>query len=486
MSLPPAIVWLRQDLRLTDNPALFAAAERGPILALYILDDGTEGTRPIGGASRWWLGASLAGLQRDFRQLGVTLALRRGRVDDVIRAVIAETGAREIHWNRCYEPGAIARDTKLKAALKDAGLTVITHNSASLAEPWTVATGSGGPYRVFTPFWRALCQRDLPGPVLPAPPHMIGAAGIQSESLDDLGLYPTRSDWSAGLVAEWIPGEAGASARLERFLSSALDVYDDQRNRPDRPGTSMLSPYLHFGEISPRQIWHEVAEAGRRKPALERHATSLLRELGWREFSIHLMYHFPTLPELELRQDFRDFPWLEDAAGLKAWQNGQTGYPIVDAGMRQLWQTGWMHNRVRMIVASFLVKDLLLNWREGEAWFWDTLVDADLANNAASWQWVAGSGADAAPYFRVMNPVLQGEKFDPAGDYVRRYVPEVAALPDRYIHQPWTAPAEILRKAGVSLGQTYPEPIIDHAFARRRALDRFAELRRDHGAEDRP
>jgi deoxyribodipyrimidine photo-lyase len=467
MSRSPLLVWFRQDLRLADNPALReAVASAAPIIPVYILDDETPGTWKPGGASRWWLHHSLTSLARDLEACGARLILRRGKAEKVLDALLAETGASGVYWNRCYEPFAIARDKKLKADLEAKGLAARSFNASLLFEPLTVLSKSGTPFRVFTPFWKACLAADAPALPTPAPKKLEApSAWPKSDALASWQLLPTKPDWAGGFDV-WSPGEAGGQKRLARFVDEALDRYADQRDRPDVEATSRLSPHLHFGEISPRQCFH----AGARSAKFQ-------AELGWREFSYHLLFSQPDLPEESLRADFRDFPWYEDAAMLRTWKKGRTGYPIVDAGMRELWQTGWMHNRVRMIAASFLVKHLLQPWRAGEDWFWDTLVDADLASNAASWQWVAGCGADAAPYFRIFSPILQGAKFDPEGKYVRRFVPELATLPTQYLFAPWEAPADVLKRAGVELGVTYPKPIVDHADARARALAAFQSLK---------
>ncbi len=479
-----ALVWFRQDLRLADNPALCAAAASGrPVVALYVLDD----TLPwsMGGASRWWLHHSLNALDAELRrQYGFGLTLRRGRAETILPAIVEEIGAEAVHWNRCYEPAAIARDTAIKAALKAIGVDAASHNAALLYEPWTVQTQGGSWFKVYSPFWRACRALGDPPTPLPVPKQMTGVSGIASDKLETWGLLPSKPDWAGGMRDNWVPGSLGAETLLTTFLGHALNGYAEQRDRPDMTGTSRLSPHLHFGEIGPRQVWHAVQLAMQSgKASIAKHGEKYLSELGWREFSHHLLYHFPALPQQNFRADFDDFPWDHDEAALKRWQRGQTGYPIVDAGMRELWHTGWMHNRVRMVVASFLVKHLRQHWHQGEAWFWDTLVDADLANNAASWQWVAGSGADAAPYFRIFNPILQGERFDPEGDYVRRWVPELLALPARFIHKPWEAPALVLREAGVTLGATYPMPMVEHDKARALALAAFSALRGQAGAE---
>jgi deoxyribodipyrimidine photo-lyase len=472
----PSLVWFRQDLRLADNPALHAAAAAGPVVGLYVLDDVTPGDWALGGASRWWLNHSLQRLSDELAAKGGVLVLRRGRAADVVPAVASEMNATGVFWNRCYEPYARTRDEHLKTRLKAEGRTAQSFNGTLLFEPWDVATKTGGPYTVFTPFWKACVAKGGIGPVLPAPATLTAPAKVPaSDTLADWGLLPTRPNWSKGFDV-WTPGEAGARQRLEAFLAHGLNGYKELRNRPDLPNVSRLSPHLHWGEISPRQVWH-AAERAREMGAPEPDVAHFLSELGWREFSYHLLYYSPHLPDRNWKPNFNAFPWASNPGFLKAWQQGQTGYPIVDAGLRELWATGWMHNRVRMIVASFLIKDLLIHWKEGEAWFWDTLVDADLASNAASWQWVAGSGADAAPFFRIFNPVGQGEKFDPEGAYVRRWVPELAKLPTAFLHAPWTADKTTLLNAGVILGTTYPRPIVDHAEARNVALAAFEKIK---------
>jgi deoxyribodipyrimidine photo-lyase len=384
-----------------------------------------------------------------------------------------------VFWSRRHEPAIIARDAKLIEALWNDGLTVESFNAALLHEPWTIQNQSGKPFQVFTPFWKHCLTKADPDLPVSAPKKLPGPnSWPKSLGLDELELEP-KINWTEGLRAAWQPGEAGATANLNRFLAKAVDHYTDQRNRPDVTGTSRLSPHLHFGEVSPRQIWHGLARMGSKRglPVEKWRGSQFLAEVGWREFAHHLLYHFPHTPAEPLRPNFKDFPWCKDAAFLEAWQRGRTGYPIVDAGMRELWKTGWMHNRVRMIVASFLVKDLLLPWTDGARWFWDTLVDADLAQNTLGWQWTAGCGADAAPYFRVFNPISQGETFDPKGDYVRRWCPELSKLPDEWLHKPWQASPEILARAGVQLGRTYPDPVVSHAIAREVALEAFAKIK---------
>ncbi len=466
-----ALHWFRNDLRLADNPALAAASEAGPALCLYILDTGPD-RRPIGAASRWWLSRSLHALGEALAAKGGRLVLMRGDPAVLLPRIVAEAGITHVTWNRRYEAAEIALDRKLKEDLSGRGIDVRSFNSHLLNEPWQVTTTTGQPMKVFTPYRRAARQKGEPDAPIPAPtriealplPDSIEALAV---SLPDLGLEPRKPDWAGGLRDAWTPGEAGAAARLDDFIGSGLAGYAEDRDRPDRAATSRLSPHLHFGEIGPRQVWHAL-----------QHARAAGEAAGSeQEFSHHLLFHNPELATRNYDSRFDAFPWRPDETALRRWQRGQTGIPLVDAGMRELWTTGWMHNRVRMVVASFLIKHLLQDWRAGEAWFWDTLVDADAANNAASWQWVAGSGADASPYFRIFNPVTQGETHDPKGSYVRQWVPELAGLSDKDIHQPWKASEKALREAGIRIGETYPAPLVDLAFGRQRALDAFATIR---------
>ena len=476
----PSLLWFRLDLRLADNPALHAAIQRGgAVIPVFIYAPEEEAPWQPGGASLWWLHQSLRALQMDLRATGSALVIRQGPSLAGLRCLLKETGAGAVFWNRRYEPAVIQRDQNIKETLLADGVDVESFNGALLHEPWTIQNQSGKPFRVFTPFWRHCLTKPPPNAPPSAPLRILTPKDIpESLALDALKLEP-RISWAEGLRVAWQPGAVGAKAQLQRFLREAVSNYGEDRNRPDRVGTSRLSPHLHFGEITPRQIWNAVrrhAEASQ-IPETTWRAWQFLTEIGWREFSHHLLYHFPHTPVEPLRADFKRFPWRKDAAWLKAWQKGRTGYPVVDAGMRELWTTGWMHNRVRMIVASFLVKDLLLSWQEGAAWFWDTLVDADLAQNTLGWQWTAGCGADAAPYFRVFNPISQGEKFDPHGDYVRRWCPELKQLPDAWLHKPWQAPSEILARARVELDRTCPRPIVSHAIAREVALEAFSKIR---------
>lgn len=475
------LVWFREDLRLGDNPALQnAAAQGGPVTALYVLDETAKGPRGMGGASRWWLAQSLRALGKDCAAIGLPFAIRRGRSADVVKQAAAEAGAEKVVWNRRYAPAETELDSSIKSGLKRDGFEIESLKARLLHEPWEVTSKSGGPLKVYSPFWRAATARGEPRAPLPRPANGKLTAGkaLDGEAVDDLGLEPTKPNWAGGMAEAWEPGEAGARKALKAFLDDGLKGYADNRDRPDMPATSRMSPYLRFGEVSPFQLWHAVERAKAEGPATPRDVEKFRAELGWREFSYHLLHHFPELATKNFNERFDAFPWAKpNPAHVRAWRKGLTGYPIVDAGMRQLWTTGWMHNRVRMICASFLIKDLMIDWRDGEAWFWDTLVDADPANNAASWQWVAGSGADAAPYFRVFNPSLQGAKFDPKGEYVRAFVPELAKLADKHIHTPWEAPAAALDEAGVDLGKSYPKPIVDHSAARDRALAAFEKIK---------
>lgn len=475
-----SLVWFRKDLRLSDNPALHAALTRGaPVACLFVLDTTSEGALPVGGAAAWWLHHSLQSLRDDIAARGGTLILRRGDPTEIVPETVRAVGADAVFWNRCYEPDAIARDKALKQALKDDGIQAESFNGSLLREPWEVQTKAGGPYGVFTPFWKAECALGDPPAPTAKPDAIPGVPDGGGDILYDWALLPVSPDWAGGLRETWEPGEAGARARLDRFLTEAVASYPDTRNRPDIEGTSRLSPHLAFGELSPREVWHISLDRLRRASGAkaESGVWSFLRELGWRDFNHNLLFHNPRLPAENYNGKFDAFPWREDTAALRAWQKGRTGYPMVDAGMRELWHTGFMHNRVRMVVASFLVKHLLIDWRDGEAWFRDTLVDADLANNVANWQWAAGCGADAAPYFRIFNPIGQGEKFDPDGAYIRHWVPELAEVPDKYLNKPWEAPEAVLAGAGVTLSETYPKPLVDHKSARTRALDAYEDVK---------
>ena len=459
MSDKPAIVWFDLDLRLADNRALCNAVARSrSIIPVFIWAPEEESPWSPGAASRWWLHQSLQRLQTTLAGRGSKLIVRRGPAAETLLALAAESDADSLFWNRRYEPAAIARQLDVQNRLCSAGIAVEASTGNLLFEPGTILNAGGKPFQVFTAFWRACVAMPNPAQPLAAPAKLPAPVNWPASlAIADLGLEP-EIDWAAGLRDTWQPGESGASSLLEDFVDGGIAAYATERDRPDHIGTSRLSPHLHFGEISMRQLWH-----------LTESHESYRRQLIWREFSHQLLFHFPHTPQEPLRPNFRAFPWRVDAKDLRAWTRGMTGYPLVDAGMRELWHTGWMHNRVRMVVASFLVKHLMIPWQEGAAWFWDTLVDADLANNTMGWQWSAGCGADAAPYFRIFNPVIQGEKFDPDGDYVRRWVPELAGVPRKWIHEPWKAPTP---------ASDYPSPIVDHAAARQRALAALAGMNR--------
>jgi deoxyribodipyrimidine photo-lyase len=465
--MQPAILWFRRNLRLRDNAALIAAAESGqPIIPVYI-----SNAQDAGGASRWWLHHSLAALDSSLRSMGSSLTVMSGEPDAALAELVEQTGATGIYFARRYEPHSIRDEEAIEASFADK-IDVCGFGDSLLNDPDTVLTQGQTPFRVYTPYWRAACRLGEPAPPQSAPRQIRFAKhSVPSLDLDALKLLPSTPDWAGGLRADWQPGEAGALQRCDDIADAALN-YAEHRDRPDLDSTSRLSAHLHFGEVSIREAWHAIRGAEARNRS-SRGAEALLRQLYWRDFSAYLLYHFPQLPHTPLRPEFEHFPWLDDATLLRAWQQGRTGFPIVDAGMRQLWQTGWMHNRVRMIAASFLIKDLMIPWQRGADWFLDTLVDADLANNSASWQWVAGCGTDAAPYFRIFNPTLQGKKFDPDGRYVRRWVPELAQLPAKLVHEPWNATQDAQETFACMINRDYPEPIVDHAAARARALEAY-------------
>lgn len=470
----PTLLWLRRDLRLRDNPALGAtAAAGGPVIPVFIDDE-----PKLGGAARWWRGRSLDALDRSLQSIGSRLILRHGPALPTLTALVKETGATKLVFNRRFEPRGLKADAEIVTHLSAAGIDVIECLGNRLHEPWALKTQKGDPFRVFTPFWRRLAESYRAPTAVATPTKLLAPTSWPSSA--ELADLAVTAAWSAGMEKSWQPGEAGALAHLDD-LTGKVATYAARRDIPGTDGTSRLSPHLAWGEISVHEIWRRLCDAA---PA----QNAFLRELGWRDFNSHLLYHYPRLPVDNWNRQFDAFPFREPGKAFKAWCRGQTGYPIVDAGMRQLWTTGWMHNRVRMIAASFLIKDLLIDWRDGEKWFWDTLVDADLAQNAGNWQWVAGCGADAAPYFRIFNPTTQSEKFDPEGTFIRRWLPELAQLPTSLIHEPAKAPVADLAKAGVILGKTYPLPIVDHAEARTRALAIYKGLgsanRGRDGADD--
>ncbi|MEM8800266.1 MAG: deoxyribodipyrimidine photo-lyase [Pseudomonadota bacterium] len=479
----PAFIWFRHDLRLDDQYAVATAAHiKAGVTGVYILDEGGRDDWKFGGASRWWLHHTLERLAKALSERGSSLVLARGNPRDIFASLLEALGPVSILATAHDGPFDRKREEDVASLAKETGgvFHLVGHNR--LYPTGTITTNAGTPYKVFTPFWRSIGERgEMPNPI-DAPGSFPVSEGWaekvaewereHGDRLGDWQLLPTAPNWAEGFNELWQPGEAGAREQLDRFLEhDGPQHYGDERDRPDKSATSQLSPHLSFGEISPRRVWAEtMGRFGNR-------SEPFLRQLGWRDFSWELVRHNPDFMDVNWRSEFDHFEWEQNDEALTAWKKGKTGYPIVDAGMRQLWQTGWMHNRVRMIVASFLIKDLLIHWREGELWFWDTLVDADLGNNAAGWQWVAGSGADASPFFRIFNPVSQGEKFDPEGAYVRKFVPELKNLPQKYIHAPWTAPARVLADAGVKLGADYPKPIVDHKAARERALEAYKSIK---------
>jgi deoxyribodipyrimidine photo-lyase len=472
MTAPLILYWVRQDLRLSDNPALSLAAQKGTVLPLYIQEDADAGDAQMGAASKVWRHHALESLNAHY---GGRLRFMRGKAETIFAELATLLKPACVVWNRCYEPWRTERDTRIKAMLRDQGIEVVSENGSLLWEPWQIKKEDGTPYRVFTPFFRRGCLNAAPPRhPLPAPQTMeLYEGAVQGAiPLEALELLP-RIRWDMPLAAQWNISEPGAQARLHGFLAEGLTGYKVERDFPAKAHTSRLSPYLHHGQISPHQVW----AAAQMTDAPDKDKDHFLSELGWREFSYSLLYHNPDLPTRNMQAKFDAFPWGQNEAWLQAWQRGKTGIPIVDAGMRELYATGYMHNRVRMIVGSFLVKNLLLDWRHGERWFWDCLCDADMANNAASWQWVAGCGADAAPYFRIFNAVTQSQKFDPDGAYIRRYVPELARLKTPHLYAPWDGPKDVVEGAGIVLGKHYPLPLVDLSASRERALAAFAALK---------
>ena len=466
----PAIVWFRNDLRLADNPALAAASRHQSIVAVFIWSPTEEGHWTPGGASRWWLERALTSLQVQLKDMGNTLLIMSGESGKILLDLAAKFGAKHIYWNRRYEPAIVVRDHGIKKDLMASGLNVETFNGSLIHEPWEVLKKDGTPYQIYTAYWNAgikncTVRKLIQMAPIPRAPQMSG----ESLNIADLTLGP-KVHWDMGLQRLWQPGEISAARLLQDFVEHRLPKYQETRDIPGQMGTSLLSAHLHFGHISPQQLWHAVIEKHGHISSLDAHAKQFLKELIWRDFAANLIFYFPHTDRKPLRGQFANFPWRKSKSHLQAWQSGQTGFPIVDAGMRQLWSCGWMHNRVRMVVASFLVKDLRINWQEGAKWFWDTLVDANLASNTMGWQWAGGCGADAAPYFRIFNPMLQGARFDPEGLYIRTWIPELENLPNRWIHQPWEAPKCVLEEAGVVLGKNYPKPIVDHSLAKIEAL----------------
>jgi deoxyribodipyrimidine photo-lyase len=469
------LFWLRNDLRVSDNPALYEAAKNGPVMIVYILDDESAQSFKMGSASRWWLYHSLLMLNGNLEN---KLNVYKGHAIDIILNLIQIYQFDAVYWNRCYEPWRIQDDGKLKARLKESGIECKSFNASLLWEPMEVLKSDETPYKIFTSYAKQCQKTKSPRQPLPRPEKLSLIKDFKNRAeVRDLDLLPSIK-WYSFMESHWVIGEEGAHLALSKFLENGLQNYQDNRDFPAKNNVSRLSPYLHFGEISPHQIWQAVQAKTMNNDIPLKDTDHFLRELSWREFSYYLLYHFPNLPRQNLQRKFDKFPWKNQPKFLEAWQQGQTGYPIVDAGMRELWKTGYMHNRVRMIVGSFLVKNLLIHWHCGEDWFWDCLVDADLASNSASWQWVAGSGTDATPYFRIFNPITQGEKFDPEGTYIREFIPELALLPNKYLFKPWEAPIAILKTAGIVLGETYPKPIVDLKASRQRALEAFSMLQK--------
>lgn len=479
------LYWLRQDLRLKDNPALCEAVKAGSVCPIYIFDDACAKEWSLGGARRWWLFESLKAFNAD---INGKLAIFQGDPLTIILRLVKQHGLGSVFWNRCYQPWQVARDTELKAKLKKQGIPIHSFNASLLWEPFQVLKADKTPYRVFTPFFKKGCLgASPPRDPLKAPGGLVLEKLAGGVPVDQLPLLPkgfsnkatpqSKAGWPTKLGGHWTPSEKAAHTALRKFIDKGLAGYKDGRDRPALFHTSMLSPFLHQGQLSPNQVWYASLMAQERGLVQSKDAAHFQSELGWREFSYNLLHHNPDLPTKPLNKAFAKFPWEKNTAHLGAWQQGRTGYPLVDAGMRQLWETGFMHNRLRMITASFLIKHLRIDWRLGEKWFWDCLVDADLASNSASWQWVAGCGADAAPYFRIFNPILQGQRFDPEGAYTRRWVPELKNMPDSFLFRPWLAPQETLKKAGVILGETYPHPVVLHDTARAQALQAFQSLK---------
>ena len=471
-----SIYWIRQDLRLSDNPALSESVKSGSIIPIYILDEINPEDHKIGSASKIWLHFSLNELNKQFSN---KLIFAKGDPEEILNHLCKSESINQIFWNRIYEPWSILRDRKIKENMKQKGVQVNTFNGSLLWEPWDVLKNDGTPYRVFTPYYRRGClNANDPRRPLEKPKEInyFDVKNFKSLTVNQLNLLPKHS-WREKLIKLWSIGEKAANIRLDKFIENEIDDYKEGRNFPSKKNVSRLSPHLHWGEISPNTVWFKVWDLNQLGIKNQQDTDTFLSEMGWREFSNYLLYYFPELPRKNLQKKFDNFSWEDNPLFLKAWKEGQTGYPIIDAGMRELWLTGYMHNRLRMIVGSFLVKNLLLHWHEGEKWFWDCLVDANLASNSSGWQWIAGCGADAAPYFRIFNPITQGLKFDADGDYVRRFVPEISLLPNKFLFNPWEAPDDILKKANVKLGENYPKPIVDIKASRQKALSAFAKLK---------
>lgn len=474
ISSRPVIVVFRQDLRVNNHPALYNAAMTGaPLLPVYIYDETTPGPWKIGGSAKVWLHYSLLKLQKNLEKLGAPLFIAKGSFDTALKDILKKSNAREVFWNRCYEPYWKDAENTVVKTLDALKIPLHTYNGSLLVEPWELKPKTGPFYKVYSHFHKAFLKAFNESAPLPAPKPFAGYK-LQGLKVEALELLPHHPDWAQGIYQTWHLDRDESKKRLHAFTQH-ISLYPRGRDFPSESATSRLSPYLHFGEISPLEIFYELNTI-ENTPLLKNARLHYMKELVWREFAYHILHHFPELPSIPYQKKFKAMTWSHNKQHLEAWQKGITGYPLVDAGMRELWQTGYMHNRVRMIAASFLIKDLLIPWQEGEKWFWDTLVDADLANNAFNWQWVAGCGFDAAPYFRIFNPTLQGKRFDPEGAYVKKWVPELKEIPARYIHAPWEAPDQVLESAGVRLGKEYPLPIIDHAEARKKALVLYKAL----------
>lgn len=467
-----SIFWFRQDLRLSDNPGLVEACKVGALIPIYIYDEAGAGAFKMGASSKLWLYHSLVSLNKS---LEGKLSVYKGQSKRVILSLVEKYKINHVFWNRCYEPWRVRDDKEIKKVLKERGVDCESLNGSLLWEPWEVLKNDGTPYRVYTPFYRNGCLRSaVPRRPLNKPRNMDLIYNPDSVKISALNLRPSKK-WVKKIEDQWSIGEVEAVKKMKNFVNNSVSNYKKERDYPGASGASRLSPHLHFGELSPNQIWHSVYSR-KKSSSLNKSEDCFLSEIGWREFSYYLLYHFPNIPSRNFQEKFNAFPWRKNSRVVELWQKGETGYPIVDAGMRELWQTGYMHNRVRMIVASFLVKNLLQHWHLGRDWFWECLLDADLANNSASWQWVAGSGADAAPYFRIFNPVTQAEKFDSEGAYIRKFVPELSKMPNKYLFKPWETPSDVLDQAGVVLGETYPMPIVDLKDSREEALAAYKEL----------
>jgi deoxyribodipyrimidine photo-lyase len=478
MSDTNTLYWIRRDFRLHDNAALSAAIQMGaPILPVYLWEEELEKSYwGSGGASRWWLHRALEEAAVSWRERGGQLIVLSSSDPLVtLRELCQQHDATQVVWNRRYEADLRVLDARVKRGLREAGIGAESYQDALLVEPHTIGTGDGKPYKVYTPFWKTCQNREPKSPIaVPLSQLRLVKTSPKSVSIESLGLLPKHA-WHKKMDASWRVGEKAGLEQMRAFLRGGAAHYDEHRDLPGENGTSRMSPYLHWGHVSPRTVAHELKQA---QDVTQGGPLVYLKELYWREFAYNVLYHFPHTPTEPLRPEFKDFPWQADETVLKRWQHGQTGYPIVDAGMRELYATGWMHNRVRMVVASFLVKHLLQPWQDGARWFWDTLVDADLASNTLGWQWSAGCGADAAPYFRIFNPLLQSRKFDADGNYLKHWLPELESLHAEYLHAPWEAPGSVLRGAGIRMGKDYPEPIIDHSMARARALKAFDQFKK--------